>query len=392
MSAQRINKSTSLPMKVATGTVLGGLVVGGVAVAGASQKDVTVDINGQQQSLSTFSGDVEGALEAAGVTVGTEDLVYPAPSEKLASGDVITVKTSKPVAVIVDGEEQNVTSTASTVESLVAELDEVNPGSTYNADPNAPVTEGMTLDVTTPKIVAINDGGTVTYTSMAKKTVGELLAARGVTVDSYDRVTPALDAPLTPNQEIRIDRVDVRDNVETVAVDAPVNYVDDANLERGTEEVREEGEAGEKRVVNRVTYVNGEVESEEQLSEEEIRAAKPATIARGTKAPQQTVTAAVNSTGASGNTGAAAPAVAGGSVWDSLAQCESGGNWSINTGNGYYGGLQFSQSTWAAYGGTAYAPTADQATREQQIAIAQKTQASQGWGAWPACTAKLGIR
>ena len=84
--------------------------------------------------------------------------------------------------------------------------------------------------------------------------------------------------------------------------------------------------------------------------------------------------------------------MAGGSVWDSLAQCESGGNWSINTGNGYQGGLQFSPSTWAAYGGTAYAPTANQATREQQIAIAEKTQASQGWGAWPACTAKLGIR
>ena len=80
------------------------------------------------------------------------------------------------------------------------------------------------------------------------------------------------------------------------------------------------------------------------------------------------------------------------SDWDRLAQCEAGGNWGINTGNGYHGGLQFSASTWAAYGGTQYAPTADQASREQQIAIAQKTQAGQGWGAWPACTSKLGIR
>ena len=78
--------------------------------------------------------------------------------------------------------------------------------------------------------------------------------------------------------------------------------------------------------------------------------------------------------------------------WSGVAQCESGGNWAINTGNGYYGGLQFSASTWAAYGGTAYAPTASQATREQQIAIAEKVQAAQGWGAWPACTAKLGLR
>ncbi len=80
-----------------------------------------------------------------------------------------------------------------------------------------------------------------------------------------------------------------------------------------------------------------------------------------------------------------------GATWDRLAQCESTGNWAINTGNGYYGGLQFSQGTWQAFGGTAYAPRADLATREQQIATAEKTLAQQGWGAWPACSAKLGL-
>lgn len=70
------------------------------------------------------------------------------------------------------------------------------------------------------------------------------------------------------------------------------------------------------------------------------------------------------------------------STWDAVAQCESSGNWAINTGNGYYGGLQFSQSTWEAFGGTQYAARADLATKEQQIAIAEKTLAGQGWGAW----------
>ncbi|MEU3852009.1 transglycosylase family protein [Streptomyces sp. NPDC029554] len=73
------------------------------------------------------------------------------------------------------------------------------------------------------------------------------------------------------------------------------------------------------------------------------------------------------------------------SEWDAVAQCESGGNWSINTGNGYYGGLQFSASTWAGYGGTKYASTADQATKAQQIEIAEKVLAGQGKGAWPVC-------
>ncbi|WP_369388360.1 transglycosylase family protein [Streptomyces sp. CG1] len=75
-------------------------------------------------------------------------------------------------------------------------------------------------------------------------------------------------------------------------------------------------------------------------------------------------------------------------VWDRIAQCESGGNWHINTGNGYYGGLQFSAGTWSAYGGTAYAPTADQASRSAQIAVATKVQQAQGWGAWPVCSGR----
>ncbi|MFF4826857.1 transglycosylase family protein [Streptomyces sp. NPDC001312] len=79
-----------------------------------------------------------------------------------------------------------------------------------------------------------------------------------------------------------------------------------------------------------------------------------------------------------------------GGVWDRIARCESGGNWHINTGNGYYGGLQFATGTWRAYGGTAYAPTADRASRSQQIAVATRVQQAQGWGAWPVCSARAG--
>jgi len=81
----------------------------------------------------------------------------------------------------------------------------------------------------------------------------------------------------------------------------------------------------------------------------------------------------------------AAPASAAEHNWDGVAQCESSGNWSINTGNGYYGGLQFSQSTWEAYGGLEFAPRADLATKEQQIVVAERTLAGQGIGAWPNC-------
>lgn len=84
----------------------------------------------------------------------------------------------------------------------------------------------------------------------------------------------------------------------------------------------------------------------------------------------------------------AAPASA--ADWDELAQCESSGNWHANTGNGFYGGLQFTASTWSAFGGDQYAPNAHLATRAQQIQIAKKVLDAQGPGAWPACTSKTG--
>lgn len=91
-------------------------------------------------------------------------------------------------------------------------------------------------------------------------------------------------------------------------------------------------------------------------------------------------------------TAAPVAAVSDGSVWDRLAKCESGGNWAINTGNGYYGGLQFNNGTWISNGGGEFAARADLATREQQIEIASRLQARRGWGPWPACTKKLGLR
>lgn len=88
----------------------------------------------------------------------------------------------------------------------------------------------------------------------------------------------------------------------------------------------------------------------------------------------------------------AAPAASNGGVWDALAECESGGDWSIDTGNGFSGGVQFHPGTWRAMGGEEFAATANQATREQQIAVAERVLAEQGWGAWPSCSSQLGLR
>lgn len=374
---KRINPKNSAAKRVAVGTVAGAVLVGGAGTALASQKQITVDVNGEETNVRTYAADVAGVLQSAGVDVDPQDLVYPAPGEKISRGDTVTVRTAKPVAVVVDGVSQQITSTASTVGELLEEAG-VTSAAGVDIDRDETVTEGLNVDVTTPKIVALRDGGNLTYVSAAAKTVGDLLSARGVTFDSDDRLNHALADAIVPGMEIVLDRVNTIDRPETVAVEEPAEYIDDDTLDEGTEEVREEGVQGEKQIIHRTVTVNGVVESEGVAEEKETKKGKPAVIARGTK---QT-----------GNTGAAAPAVANGSVWDAIAACESGGNWSINTGNGYHGGLQFNPGTWAAYGGTAFAPTADLATREQQIAIAERTQAAQGWGAWPACTARLGLR
>ncbi|MDN5750556.1 MAG: transglycosylase family protein, partial [Pseudonocardia sp.] len=79
--------------------------------------------------------------------------------------------------------------------------------------------------------------------------------------------------------------------------------------------------------------------------------------------------------------------------WDALAECESGGDWAIDAGNGYYGGLQFDTATWVGYGGEEYAATADGATREQQIEVAERVRSDRGgYGSWPACSDRLGLR
>ncbi len=78
--------------------------------------------------------------------------------------------------------------------------------------------------------------------------------------------------------------------------------------------------------------------------------------------------------------------------WGCIAECESGGRWNVNTGNGFYGGLQFWQPTWEAFGGLKYAPRADLATREEQIAVAQEVVAVQGWEAWPVCSKRYGLK
>ncbi len=118
---------------------------------------------------------------------------------------------------------------------------------------------------------------------------------------------------------------------------------------------------------------------------------KHAQILKGSPARRRIAGVAVAGATAAVGSVAAAQSASASSVWDAVAQCESGGNWSTSTGNGFYGGLQFTHQTWQAFGGGAYGYNADDATREQQITIAQKVLQAQGPGAWPVCSQEAGL-
>ncbi|AKK05355.1 hypothetical protein CMUST_05085 [Corynebacterium mustelae] len=371
-----LNATRSVPLRLATGGMLATLVIGGVTVA-AYKKDVVVDLNGEEITLSTLSSDVAGALRDAGIEVQDEDIVSPAPSQKLADASIITVRTLKQVAVVIDGKEEVIRTNAVTVGELVEQMDSI-PAALKALGLSAPVDaklrdSGMSVDVVTPKIVSITDGTKTAHVSLAAATVADVLKERGIKLGAHDKVTPSLESPVGNNERISVDRVTIEEISGVESYEEQPQFVDDPNVLQGIEKVVTEAVAGQRDVTRKITKTNGIETGNEIVAEEILVPAVAATISRGTKV-------------------STAPAIPDGSVWDTLAQCESTGNWSINTGNGFHGGLQFHPQTWTAYGGGEYAPYAYMATREEQIAVAKKVQAAQGWGAWPACTAKMGLR
>ena len=383
----RINNTSSTPLRIATGGMLATLVVGGgVAVAG--QKSVTLDVNGDIIQASTMSGDVEGALKSAGVEIDNRAMVTPALDESISDNSKITVRSARTVALTIDGKQEKIDTTALTVGSFLDQIGRSDAVSELSQARNQEIPlDGMELEIVTPKKFTLNDGGKDGRMSLPARTVGEIFEMRGTPLGKDDKVTPAANTPLKEGMHVEVTRIANREETKVEEIPAPEHVKEDPNMPEGEEKVVEKGAPGKARVVATVRTVNGEEVSRKEKSSKEITAPKERVIIRGTKKADKDEGKDKGS-----NTGAAAPAVANGSVWDQLAQCEAGGDWSINTGNGFSGGLQFTPSTWAGFGGTEYAPAAHMATREQQIAVAERVQAAQGWGAWPACTSKMGLR
>jgi resuscitation-promoting factor RpfB len=351
----------------------------------AMNKTVTLSVDGEATELSTLGNTVGDVLESEGVTIDEHDVVAPGLDSEINDGTRIAVRYGRPLDISIDGEDKTYWVTATDVTTALDQLGVRYAGAELSTSRGSSIgREGLDLDIVTAKNVAVKVGAEkLRKEQVPALTVREALKDLKVKVDKDDRVTPKQGATLEDGDKIVVTKMRSVTRKVTEPIDyqtihkaAPGMYDDQSRTVRS-------GRSGTRAVVYRHTFKNGELVKRKAVRSSTKREPVNALVRVGTKdrpappAPEP-APAASSTNFASGST-----------VWDQLAQCESGGNWAINTGNGYYGGLQFNLSTWQSYGGTGL-PSEN--SRETQIAIATKVRdANGGYGSWPACSQSMGL-
>lgn len=377
--------------------LLAGLVAAvALAVVGTTlgyqslKKDVTLSLDGQSQQVSASGSTVADVLESQDIKVGEHDVVAPGLDESVSDGTKISVRFGRQVHLDVDGKERSYWVTATDVAGALDQIGRSFNGADLSMSRGAGIDRsGVSLDVVTPKSLKIKIAKKKVVThQVAAATVGDVLKDLGVKVDKDDEVTPKASTEISDGTKITVTRIKVvRKDVKGEEIDFETVEKTSGDMYSDESETTREGVAGLRDVTYRLTYRNGELVATKQLTSKVTRKPVSEVVTTGTKERPEPEPAPEDDGGSN-----PPPDYEGGStVWDQLAQCESGGNWGINTGNGFQGGLQFSPSTWSGYGGGEFAATANQATREQQIIVAERVLAGQGWGAWPSCSSQLGL-
>ncbi|NLT29399.1 MAG: DUF348 domain-containing protein [Propionibacterium sp.] len=371
-------------------TVTAFAVGGTIGVYQALDKTVTLTIDGRPQQVSTMSRSVGALLEEQGIEPGEHDVVAPAVDTPLNDGTRISVRYGREVTITLDGRTATHWTTGTSVGEVLDILQIKSAGADMSASRSRAVgREGFELTVDTAKSITVILGGETKQWETTATTVGAAIEDLGLDVDGDDIVRPSTVTAIADGSTIKVVKVDVSNETKTEAIPFKTVEKQDAELERGTTKVAQRGKQGEKTITYKVVKHDDEIYARSVAKEEVTTKPVDKVVRVGTRKPAPKPAPSTSSGSSSGGGSSSAPPVAGGSVWDRLAQCESGGNWSINTGNGYYGGLQFSASSWRAVGGTGLP---HQHSREEQIRRAEILKSKQGWGAWPACTRKLGLR
>ena len=345
---------------------------GGTAVA--AHKTVTLTVDGASVTVPTMKSRVIDVVKENGFDVDERDDLFPAAETPVHQSDTIVLRRSRPLEISTDGGgTEQVWTTASTVDEALSQLQMTDNAPVAASRGSRLPLEGMTLPVVSPKNVQIDDAGVLSTVRLAAPNVAGLLQAAGAPLQQSDAVFPAPSAPVVDGMTVKVTRVRIAKITERLPL-APNNQrIDDVTLNMSRKIVENPGNPGVQDVTFAVATVNGVETGRLPVANVVIVPARDGVLRVGAKP------------------GTEVPEVGNAGAWDALARCEAGGNWAINTGNGYFGGVQFDQNTWERSGGLRYAQRADLATREEQIAIAEVTRARQGWGAWPTCSGRIGV-
>jgi uncharacterized protein YabE (DUF348 family) len=341
-------------------------------------KSITLSVDGQTTEVRTSADTVGALLRSRGIDVNGHDVVAPNLDAKVEDGTRVAVKFGREVTFTIDGAPQTIWTTATTVEDALAALGLNLSGAELSTSRSSGIgREGLTIVIATQKKIIIIDAGKKRTITTTGQTLADALLAAKIKVDEDDELSASPKARLVDGAKFTFTDVEIKSKTKKLSVDFDTVRKKSSKLKKGVTKIDRPGERGLRAVTYKIVRHNGKIVERTKIKSKLIDKPVTEVILVGTKKPTTTKKSSGGSSTPSG------------SVWDKLAQCESGGNWSINTGNGYYGGLQFSLSTWRAYGGSGLP---SDASREGQIAIAKKLQADAGWGAWPACSSKLGLR
>jgi uncharacterized protein YabE (DUF348 family) len=358
--------------------VVGGLLVvlvfaGGFAVS--VSKTVTLTVDGIAMRVTTMKSRVIDIVQENGYVVDGRDDLYPAGDVQVRDTDKIVLRRSRPLQISLDGQDvKQVWTTASTVDEALAQLAMTDTAPAAASRGSRVPLAGMALPVVSAKTAQINDGGVIRTVHLPAPNVAGLLSAAGVPLQETDTVLPSATSPVVDGMQIQVTRNRIERVTERIPLSPNARRVEDPDMNMSRQVVEDPGSAGTQDVTYAVAVVNGVETGRLPVANVVIAPARESVVRVGTKP------------------GTEVPPVSDGSVWDSIAGCEAGGNWAINTGNGYYGGVQFDQGTWERNGGLRFASRADLASREEQITVAEVTRERQGWGAWPVCSGRAGAR
>ena len=362
--------------RIAQAAVVTSLVAGAVGVSHLD-KSVTLSVDGKTSTVHAFGSTVGDILKKQDISIREHDVVVPAPSTQVADGQKIVVRYGRKLTVTIDGRTREYWTTATTVSAALQELGIRADSAKLSASRSMSLgRQGLVLSVTTPKQVTVRVDGKNRTVTTTGATVADLLSELKIAKDADDRVKPGVTTPVTAGLSVAVLRVTSRTVKETQAIAAPVTRQKDSTLYVGQTKTLKAGSAGAKVVTYKVVRVDGKLESKKVIGSTVTQAPVRAIVAVGSKARSSAPAPSA------GNTSGAGINLSNAAMWDRIAECESGGNWSINTGNGYYGGLQFDIGTWLGAGGGDFASRADLASRAEQITVSNRVYADRGLQPW----------